>query len=72
MAESGGKVYVTGLTTSASVLETSYASTFPTTANKCQGTNNSSGILLEGAVTVPITAFVSNEPVQPAASQLVF
>ncbi len=48
MAESGGKVYVTGLTTSASALETSYASTFPTTANKCQGTNNSSGILLGG------------------------
>ena len=33
MAESGGKVYLTGLTTSASALETGYVSTFPTSAN---------------------------------------
>jgi len=72
MAESGGKVYVTGLTTSASALEMSYTSTFPTTSNKCQAANNSSGISLEG-FNVPITAFVSElNPSLAAASQLVF
>ena len=72
MAESGGKVYLTGLTTSASALETSYTSTFPTTSNKCQASNNSSGISLEG-FNVPITAFVSElNPSRAAATQLVF
>ncbi len=72
MAESGGKVYVTGLTTSASALETGYVSTFPTSANKCQSKNNSSGISIQG-VNVPVTAFVSElNPALAAASQLVF
>ncbi len=72
MAESGGKVYVTGLTTSASALETGYTSTFPLSSNKCQAANNSSGISLEG-FDVPVTAFVSElNPSLAAASQLVF
>ena len=71
MAESGGKVYVTGLTTSASALETGYTSTFPTTSNNCQASNNSSGISLEG-FSVPITAFVSELNPSAAATQLVF
>ncbi|WP_425156576.1 choice-of-anchor D domain-containing protein [Candidatus Binatus sp.] len=72
MAESGGKVYVTGLTTSASALETGYVSTFPVSSNKCQAANNSSGISLEG-FNVPVTAFVSElNPSLAAASQLVF
>ncbi len=72
MAESGGKVYVTGLTTSASALETGYTSTFPTTSNKCQAANNSSGISLDG-FSVPVTAFVSElNPSLAAASQLQF
>jgi hypothetical protein len=72
MAESGGKVYVTGLTTSASALETGYVSTFPLSANKCQSANKSSGISIEG-FNVPVTAFVSElNPSLAAASQLVF
>jgi hypothetical protein len=72
MAESGGKVYVTGLTTSASGQETAYTSTFPTSANNCQDTNNSAGISLEGE-TVPVTAFVAElNPALAADDQLVF
>jgi hypothetical protein len=72
MAESGGKVYVTGLTTSASPLEEAYTSTFPTSSNNCQDTNNSSGISIEGE-TVPVTAFVSElNPTLTADDQLLF
>jgi centrosomal CEP192-like protein/beta-propeller repeat-containing protein len=64
VAEHGGIVYVTGLTTSASPLETGYSSTFPTSTNECQSVNNSAGIPfanpLGGTINVPITAFVSS------------
>jgi hypothetical protein len=58
MAEHSGVVYLTGLTTSASPLNTTFVSTFPTSTNKCQASNNSSGIMFDGE-TVPITSFVA-------------
>jgi len=72
MAENGGKVYVTGLTTSASAQETAYTSTFPHSSNNCQSTNNSAGISIEGE-SVPVTAFVAELNTTVAADdQLVF
>jgi hypothetical protein len=58
MAEHSGIVYLTGITTSASPLNTTFVSTFPTSTNKCQAANNSSGIMFDGE-TVPITSFVA-------------
>ncbi|MGC1399114.1 choice-of-anchor D domain-containing protein [Candidatus Binatus sp.] len=55
MAEHSGIVYLTGLTTSAAQGGTT---PFPLSTNKCQATNNSSGITFDDE-TVPITAFVS-------------
>ena len=62
IAEHSGIVYVTGLTTSASPLETGYTSTFPTSTNNCQASNKSAGITFTVSiisVQVPVTAFVS-------------
>ncbi len=77
IAEHSGIVYVTGLTTSASPLETGYTSTFPTSTNNCQATNNSAGITFSVSVfsfQVPITAFVSalDTTQTNTANQLVF
>ena len=77
IAEHSGIVYVTGLTTSASPLETGYTSTFPTSTNNCQATNNSAGITFSVSVfsvQVPVTAFVSalDTTQTNTANQLVF
>jgi len=69
IAVSGGKVYVTGLTTSGAT-----ANSFPTSANACMTTNSSSGFTFANFATVPLTSFVAElDPAQTiAANQLVF
>lgn len=69
MTEHAGKVYVTGLTTSA----TGGASGFPNSSNACKTTNTSGGIDFDG-FTVPVTAFVSalDTTQSTAANQLDF
>jgi Abnormal spindle-like microcephaly-assoc'd, ASPM-SPD-2-Hydin/Beta-propeller repeat len=57
LAEHGGIVYVTGVTTSASSADGGSAG-FPHSANACETTNASAGIMIQG-ISVPATAFVS-------------
>ncbi|MGH7779748.1 MAG: SBBP repeat-containing protein [Candidatus Binataceae bacterium] len=54
--DSDGNVYLTGATTSAAG---SGEKAFPTTTGVCGAANNSSGISIDGLVTVPVTAFVA-------------
>jgi hypothetical protein len=72
LAEHGGIVYVTGVTTSASAADGGSAG-FPHSANACQTTNTSHGISIQGT-NVPATAFVSalDTTQAVAASQLKF
>ena len=65
IALNGGKVFITGVTTS--------TAGFPLSANACQTTNNSAGIVFFTS-SVPITAFVAElDPTQQTpANQLVF
>ncbi len=65
----GGKLYVTGATASGTV-----TNGFPTNANACQKLNDSSGLLFDGIVSVPITAFASElDPSQSSSgAQLAF
>jgi hypothetical protein len=72
MAENGGVVYLTGLTSSAVG-----SGTFPTSSNACQTKNNTSGIPFtvdSQTVDIPITAFVTKLDTTQSvvASQLAF
>ena len=66
---SGGRVYVTGLTTSGAT-----ANSFPISTGACGALNTSSGFAFGDFATVPLTAFVAElDPTQAvAANQLVF